>query len=149
MNTKPAPSISESLDIFPELGVDVKHLDRFKHPMLIVGANNYVRQCLVELQMHELLQTYDIHLFFSPNANNEWHIGAMLFHRTKINIMPVFKSISDKNIQHAFKELFGCIANDKPYEQEVNPKLVIWYILLAYRCSKITLKDVLHLEEYK
>jgi len=131
----------------PLLGTDVKE-KVVKLPMLIVGANNYMRTHL----KHSLFVNYDVYLLFQPRSEMVYSPAAFIQGRNKPIIS--FASVDDTNIQKAFKTLFLAIDEEiKLMElgdvKPINDKLSIWYMHWVYRCPKISLNDVLHLEPYK
>jgi hypothetical protein len=128
-----------------------------KNPMLVVGANNWIRQRVP----YFLLQEYDLHLLFYPNASPCWVLGVAAFSRIKSDAQPIFVYGSGADIAPALE---SCLAKllewsrpgqegeePRPVEAghcEKNFRLNLWWTHWIYRSSKIALKDVLHLEAY-
>lgn len=130
-----------------------------KNPMLIVGANNWIRTRVPFF----LLQQYDLHLLFYPNSMPAWVVGIAAFSRTRTEGKPVFVFGSDGTIEGALQMAIGrileaCHPNDDfsgtvedtrdARELGHASKLNLWWTHWIYRCPKISLKDVLHLENY-
>lgn len=136
-----------------------KYSNAMKSPMLIVGANNWVRGKVP----FYVLQKFDLHLFFYPNSTQVWVVGAAAVSRLRVDEKPVFVFSADSSITKAMDKLFGqLIATLRPNEDESGmprigeeaptsakaSKLNMWWTHWIYRCPKISLKDVLHLEPY-
>lgn len=129
-----------------------------KNPMLIVGSNSWVRSRLPFF----VLQEYDIHLLFYPNSSPCWVVGLAAFSRTQSDAPPVFMFESGSDLSMALEacltkllewarppeEPVGLGSEEKPAFSEKNFKLNLWWTHWIYRCSKIAIKDVLHLEPY-
>ena len=129
-----------------------------KNPMLVVGANNWLRQRVPFF----LLQEYDMHLLFYPNASPCWVVGLAAFSRVKSDAKPVFMFNSDADITVAMEGLISkllewarpegteaeTIKTPETQYSEKGFKLNLWWTHWIYRCAKITLKDILHLEAY-
>lgn len=122
-----------------------------KYPMLIVGANNYVRENIPFF----IIQKYDVHLVFMPTSKQVYQLGALIVNRTEYKYM--FVSLDSINITDAMNNIFLAITRetyntvDDSIECRWNtqhPKLMVWLNNWIYRCHKISLKDVLHLEPY-
>jgi hypothetical protein len=130
-----------------------------KNPMLMVGTNNWIRARIP----YFLLQEYDIHLLFYPNASPCWVVGLAAFSRIKSDARPVFtfNAGSDmtevlegclaKLLEWARPEAAESVLSESPMDTAFNDKafkLNLWWTHWIYRCSKIAMKDVLHLEAY-
>jgi len=129
-----------------------------KSPMLVVGANNWIRTRVPFF----LLQQYDFHLLFYPNSMPAWVVGIAAFSRQDTQEKPIFVFGSDAEIGKAFDMAFGKILEvcqpgeegeiKQTWREEKkspgNTKLNLWWTHWIYRCPKISLKDVLHLEPY-
>jgi hypothetical protein len=123
-----------------------------KQPMLIVGANNYVR----EYTPFFIMQKYDIYLFFMPCADTVYKIGAAMISRTEKDAEPIYISTQSKNIQEAMQNIFFGVAieatkylDENVKTKKIKEKLIIWHTHWIYRCPKIALRDVLSLEQHK
>ncbi len=129
-----------------------------KSPMLVVGANNWIRSRVP----YFLLQEYDIHLLFYPNASPCWVVGMAAFSRIKSDAKPFFSFASDADITKALETSIEKLlewARPEVTEEATMPtadaifsdkgfRLNMWWTHWIYRCSKIALKDILHLEAY-
>ncbi len=129
-----------------------------KSPMLVVGANNWLRQRVP----YFLLQEYDLHMLFYPNASPCWVTGIAAFSRMKSDSKPVFLFSADADINVAMERCLakllewarpesGEAMETVPTESSFSEKgfrLNLWWTHWIYRCSKIALKDVLNLEAY-
>ena len=128
-----------------------------KNPMLIVGTNNWVRGRVPFF----LLQQYDLHFFFYPNAMPVWIVGLALLSRVSTDEKPLFFFGASSNSLDALdRAIFQCLETVKPPSVDELPtlnspsfgggsaKLQMWWINWVYRCPKIPSKDVLHLEPY-
>jgi len=133
-----------------------------KNPMLIVGTNNWVRGRVP----FSLLQQYDLHLLFYPNSTPSWVVGVAALSRQKTDEAPVFVFASGPDVVAALdgalaKMLNYCRPSEWMSEEEIEEaasrpesvsrqqsKLNLWWTHWIYRCAKISLKDVLHLEAY-
>ncbi len=137
------------------------YANTMKNPMLIVGANNWIRQRVP----YFLLQEYDMHLLFYPNSSPCWVVGLAAFSRIKSDARPLFAFCSDADMTQALEGALARLLewarpevgeNPEARQQEETPvgfsekgfRLNMWWTHWIYRCSKITLKDVLHLEAY-
>jgi hypothetical protein len=135
------------------LGTNVKE-HSVKMPMLIVGANAYTRTIV----KWNAIQEYDIHWLFEPRSESIYSLGCVLLSRVIANQKPVILSEDNKSIQDCFSNLaksidvtirdLVCIDN-LTHPETIHPKLIAWWVHYIYRCPKISLKDVLHLETYK
>lgn len=140
-----------------------KYSNAMKSPMLIVGANHWVRSKVP----FYVLQQYDIHLFFYPNSTQVWVVGAAAVSRNHVDEKPTFVFSADPSISSAMEKLFGLLlaalrpveeTPDKPrlaphsmkdeQKSQKASKLNMWWTHWIYRCPKISLKDVLHLDPY-
>lgn len=123
-----------------------KNGETFKFPMLIVGANNYSRENV----KFTTIQKYDVYYFFYPTGEPVWQIGALLVDRTK-RVEPIALQTQNTCIQTSFKLLFIMInnLNEELIQPELHEVKSLWLQNSIYRCSKIALKDVLHLDPYK
>ncbi len=134
-----------------------------KNPMLIVGANSWVRSRVP----YFLLQEYDLHLLFYPNSSPCWVVGLAAFSRIKSDAKPIFTFCSDADMNVALEGTLAKLLEWARPEVGENPegqameageekgsfsekgfRLNLWWTHWIYRCSKIALKDVLHLEAY-
>lgn len=139
-----------------------KYSTTMKNPMLIVGANNWIRLRVPFF----LLQNYDLHLLFYPNAMPAWVVGIAAFSRVRTDERPIFVFGSAAAIGDALEHAIGKILETcHPRDEEgggAEPvfrsaqekrdtqiaKLNLWWTHWIYRCPKIALKDVVHLEPY-
>ena len=130
-----------------------------KNPMLIVGANNWLRMKVPFF----LLQQFDLHLLFYPNSSQAWVVGLAAFSRMSVEEKPVFvfeaHAEVGKAVEGAIYRLLETVRsqdfdgeswNEKQSKQTSAraSKLNMWWTHWIYRCPKISLKDVLHLEAY-
>lgn len=135
-----------------------KYASNMKNPMLVVGANNWMR---TKVPFY-LLQQYDLHLLFYPNSTQAWVVGLAAFSRQRLDEKPAFVFAAEADIHKAIDQLFFKIVEVlRPSEPEteiprvpeehprgMGTKLHMWWTHWIYRCPKISLKDVLHLEPY-
>lgn len=128
-----------------------------KSPMLIVGANSWLRQKVPFF----LLQQYDLYPLFYPNASPSWVVGVGAFSRMNSSEPPIFMFGCDSEIGKALdKALYQLLEVCRPADWRSDPfkgkeektgkgaKLNLWWTRWLYRCPKISLKDVLHLEKH-
>ncbi len=123
-----------------------------KNPMLCVGTNNYLRQ----VSPFFLQQRFDMHVYFQPNAEQEYIVGIIALSRTKLweehHVFAKAKSVKDAVIS-AVAQLVGVVAEETPPDPDMdtpnNNKRAVWISQWIYRLPKISLKDVLHLEDYQ
>ncbi len=127
-----------------------------KNPMLVVGANNWIRTKVP----FALLQQYDLHLLFYPNSTHSWVLGLAGFSRQSTSEKPFFVFSSHADINVAIDELFfklmenlqledeASLINATPRSGNGDSRMHLWWNNWIYRCSKISLKDILHLEPY-
>jgi hypothetical protein len=135
-----------------------RYAHSMKNPMLIVGANEYIRSKAPFF----LLQQYDLHLLFYPNSMQAWVVGLVAVSRQRTDEKPVFVFSAHTDIKEALDQLFCKILEAlKPEEQitgspvlrrdkadSISSQMNMWWIHWIYRCSKINLKDILSLESY-
>jgi hypothetical protein len=123
-----------------------RYTNQCKTPMLIVGVNNWMRTHLP----YFILQQFDVHLFFYPNAKASWVCGALAINRTNPKAISVWSYGASQNIETALKQaMYGLLEKAQTENvEEQNEKLGVWQSQWVYRCPKISLKDVLHLEPY-
>lgn len=132
-----------------------------KTPLLVVGANSWLRDHVPFF----LLQRYDLHLLFYPNSTPSWVVGVAALSRTRVDERPLFAFGSSFDPKKAFAQALGrLLIETKPWEEEDKNNLTLfkqqevtdkktlqlnrWWNHWIYRCSKISLRDVLHLESY-
>jgi hypothetical protein len=128
-----------------------------RNPMLIIGAENWIRE---QLPFY-VLQNYDVHMLFYPNSMPSWVIGIIAINRKTTESSPVFVFSSGPGIfnviEDALNKLLIHIRPEEGLEEwplssikvaPRNSKLNTWWNAWVYRCVKITLKDILHLEDY-
>ncbi len=130
-----------------------------KTPLLVVGANSWLRDHVPFFLLHR----YDLHLLFYPNSMPSWVVGVAALSRTRVDEKPLFAFGSGSTGKAAFANALGKLLIDtKPWQeedkggltllkpQEVTDKKALqlnrWWNHWIYRCSKISLRDVLHLE---
>lgn len=135
-----------------------RYSQSMKNPMLIVGANQYIRSKAPFF----LLQQYDLHLLFYPNSTQAWVVGMVAVSRQRTDEKPVFVFSADTNIQEALDQLFFKVLEAlRPEEQisgspilnrdktdSISSQLNMWWVHWIYRCPKIAIKDILSLEPY-
>jgi hypothetical protein len=142
-----------------------KYIAVGRSPLLIVGSNNWIHQKLPFF----VLQQYDVHLFFYPNSTPSWTVGVAAVSRTNTTEAPFFAFGCSPSIQSALDEVLGKVLEHcRPADwesgqdwQEEKPelakdernkkfqaKLGQWWTHWIYRCAKISLKEILHLEDY-
>ncbi|MFM8269909.1 MAG: hypothetical protein ACKN9V_06935 [Pseudomonadota bacterium] len=135
-----------------------RYSQSMKNPMLIVGANQYIRSKAPFF----LLQQYDLHLLFYPNSTQAWVVGLVAVSRQRTDEKPVFVFAAHTHIQEALDQLFFKVLEAlKPEEQlsgapvlkrdkteSISSQLNMWWIHWIYRCPKIAIKDILSLEPY-
>lgn len=135
-----------------------RYSQSMKNPMLVVGANNWIRSQVPFF----LIQQYDLHLLFYPNSTQSWVVGLVAFSRQHADERPTFVFASHADIKKAIDELFcrilevlrpeeaesGATVLKRPETKPISQKLTLWWTHWLYRCPKITLKDVLQLETY-
>lgn len=124
-----------------------KFQEQCKNPFLVVGTSSYLRTYTPFV----LLQKYDLHLFFYPNAFNVWVCGMIGLSRITVNARPVFSYGADQEIGRATKKcIWEMLANTQNEGTIVtNTKEITWMQHWIYRSPKISLKDIMHCEEYK
>lgn len=126
-----------------------------RYPMLIVGANSWLRQKVPFF----LLQAYDLYPLFYPNSMPSWVVGLVAFSRIRTDERPVFVFAADSEISKAldmaiFRVLEHCFpGGSRLMGKEGNrsvkfSKLNLWWTHWVYRCPKLCLKDVIHLESH-
>ena len=79
-----------------------RYAAQMKNPMLVVGANNWVRTKVPFF----LIQQYDLHLLFYPNSTQAWVVGLVAFSRHNTSEKPVFVFAADSEIGRALDQLF-------------------------------------------
>ena len=139
-----------------------KFSNAMKNPMLVVGCNNWIRQNVPFF----MLQQYDLHLLFYPNSTPCWVVGIAALSRVSTSELPKFMFASGPDMTEAltdalYKLLAICRPGDGKKEDGIihhtleskatsqkNSKLNMWWTHWIYRCPKISLKDILHLEPY-
>jgi len=153
-------AMRDALSEFAKLRTLNKYTTQMKKPMLIVGANNWVRGNVPFF----LLQQYDLHLLFYPTSTPTWVVGVAALSRVRTSDAPIFIFESHHEISTALTNaLARMLEHCRPVdwmsekEEEVvidesqmtrNKRLSAWWNNWIYRCPKISLKDVLHLENY-
>lgn len=153
-------AILDGLQEFARIRTLAKYTGQVKKPMLVVGANNWIRNHVPFF----LLQQYDLHLLFYPNSTPTWVVGLAALSRVKTTEAPIFIFDSDKDISTALTRMLAKMlehcrpvdwlneADEEPTLSEAemnrNRKLANWWNNWIYGCPKISVKDVLHLEPY-
>jgi hypothetical protein len=111
----------------------------FKSPLLVVGANNYIR----ENTKPEILKAWDIHILFFPTSECTWRVGALYI--SSSNESTMLKVCEGINIENALKQCLEAPKN----ALALHTKSIAWLNMAVYRCNKIALKEVLELSERK
>lgn len=153
-------AIRDALQEFSRIRTLGKYTSQMKKPMLIVGANNWMRNHVPFF----LLQQFDLHLFFYPTSSPCWVVGLAALSRMRTTDAPIFIFESSHDVGQALSRVLGkMLEHCRPVDwmsdtEEVvelsetemarNRKLSSWWNNWIYRCPKISLKDVLHLEAY-
>lgn len=132
-------------------GVVYQKTDDYTNPpMLIIGTGNWAR---INLPFF-FMQKYDVHFFFQPQPEAEWKVHMMCVFRTGSN-EPLYITSTHKNIQKAMDNLvlkavsLENVEDAETIENPVSDKYMMWLTNWIYRTPKISLKDILHLEDYK
>jgi hypothetical protein len=85
-----------------------------KSPLLIVGCANWLRS----KAPFYILQQYDVHLQFYPNASAVWVVGAVAIHRTKGDAKPIRVYAASSDINDALLQLIGNLVIATPSDSE-------------------------------
>lgn len=116
----------------------------FKPPMLCVGANTFTRQ-KVEAGV---LQAYDLHWLFFPNAGNTYIVGVLGVERRGLET--IFLNLGEgSSIDEAIGDVLSKVNFREGNKFVIRAHAMLWLTHSIYRCPKISLKDVLSLESYK
>ncbi len=128
--------------------------EKNRKPMLVVGTNSWLRGRVP----FYLLQAYDLYALFYPNPLPSWVVGMVAFSRVRTDEPPKFVFASASNIQAALDEaLFlllercypgGSISSHSDKAADKKSRLNLWWTHWIYRCPKISLRDILHLEDH-
>lgn len=135
---------------FTIIGSQVRNGDSKKPPMLVVGGNNFLKDYIDT----RLEKNYNVFVFFYPTNKAVWVMGLFLMHKQDITKYYAVYS-EDCNIKNAITKCFQCvydIVDFKPNKDvftKNEEKLAIWITNWVYRLPKISLKDILHLEDYE
>lgn len=137
-----------------------KYISHMKCPMLVVGTNNWIRGRVPFF----LLQGYDLHILFYPNSTPAWVVGVAALSRIRTDERPIFVFSAGSEIMSTLDDaLYRALAVCRPQEENsanfnlrsiqssdnrTISKLNMWWTHWIYRCPKISLQDVLHLEPY-
>lgn len=130
-----------------------KYKTKHKNPMLVVGANNWIRQNVPFF----VLQKFDLFPLFYPNAAGAWVCGVVAFSRVQSDAAPIWSYAANLNSETAVRDaLWGLLPklghtadeNGGALDRVSNPKILAWWQNWIYRSPKITLRDVLHLAPY-
>lgn len=126
-----------------------KYRNCVKSPMLVVGSNHFIRENMPFF----VVQDYDIHVFFYPNGGAAWVVECVAISKKCKNMKPVWSRYSGKAIENTVKRaLWGIIPKlAKPEETQTPIEFLTqrWLLHWIYRCSKISFKDILSVEQYK
>lgn len=154
---KLSPNLNKIIKGFPDpyvciVGKKTFNIDSYKLPHLIVGTSNYIRD-LVSLT---LINNCDIYLFFLPTSLPIWQVGLIVINKSNPSIRTIIHS-QEKSVKQNFTNLLKSINEDVNYLANADiPKPTIkelrlgnWFIRWIHKCPKISLQDVLHLEDYK
>jgi hypothetical protein len=117
----------------------LKGSEVFKFPMLVVGANTYMRERCTP----ERLKNWDIFLLFFPTNQPIWQAGILGISRNDNQVF--FEYAVSKSAKDAIDD---CLADRDTSSIKLSPKAIQWLNLSVYRCPKIALRDVLSLESY-
>lgn len=125
-----------------------------KQPLLVVGITNWLRSRVPLF----VLQRYDFHLLFYPNSFPCWIAGVIAVSRQDTAEAPIFSFGAHSKIHRAIDVALGnAVASCavRPDENQFKAKtttssssLSLWWTNWIYRCSKLSLRDLLHLEPY-
>lgn len=123
-----------------------KYQSHAKQPMLVVGTSVFTR----DQMPYFVLQQFEIHILFYPNASNLWVVGAVAMSKVDHARAPLFSFGADRNVQNALKStlhnLIPQAGELKPVE--IHPKQNVWLTHWLYRCPKFSMREVLNLETY-
>ena len=114
----------------------------FKPPLLVVGANNYMRNLTATLGDSKW-GGWDTHVLFFPTADNIYRAGILGVSRHDSQVFLTYAegNTVDEAIQNAFKSKHNSI--------ELAEHALLWLNNSVYRCPKIALKDLLSLDAFK
>lgn len=155
-------ALIDALSSYAKVRTLQKYAATHKSPMLIVGANGWLRDRVP----FTVLQQYDLHLFFYPNSTPTWVVGVAAMSRINTSEPVQFFFGAHRDVNEALLQLVGKVVEfSRPVEgpDEGAPaalrsvdgakasasKLHLWWTHWIYRCPKISLKDVSHLEPYE
>lgn len=113
--------------------------------MLVVGTSNYLRELIPSLT-----KDYDFHLCFYPQNQTKYKIALLGIDRKVDKEDRLIYSVvaEAQSVQEAITLAVG-ILTKYPVQFQVKNKRALWINHAAYRMSKISLKEVLHLEPHK
>ena len=131
----------------------VKDVDSKKiPPMLVVGGNTYTRANIPA----SILQEYDAFLLFYQTTQAVWKTGVFLAHKQDCRI---YYSVYNDSlvIGESLKNCFKCLEDivETGKERDLTSitkneiKFATWVTSWLYKLPKISMKDILHLENYK
>jgi hypothetical protein len=141
-------------NFFTIIGEQVKNGDSKKPPMLVVGGNKYLQD-----NINGTLQSeYHVYLFFYPTSKFVWTVGCFLASKRDVrvyyscwteslNVADGFKKCFDFFKENYFTNNMFLQLEDEVTKNDV--KLGTWITAWIYRLPKISMKDLLHLENYK
>jgi hypothetical protein len=125
--------------------VIAKYRDQCKQPMLIVGANSFIRDNMPFF----VLEHYDIHLFFYPTSESAYVVEAMAWHKQHHNSAPIVSYYAHNEPKTALLQAMWRIIPQVLMKDESEAfKAARWLTHWIYRCPKVSIADIFHLESY-
>jgi len=128
-----------------------------KNPMMVVNVNFWLKDRVPMF----ILQSYDLHLLFYPNASPCWIFGLVAFSRVRTDEKPIFIFATGTHANEALEQLVARVIEQCPSDDVLTQstqnvastsnalrQLNLWWVHWIYRCPKIDLKDLLNLEPY-
>jgi hypothetical protein len=120
-----------------------------KQPMLIVGANDWIKQHIPFFMPEQ----FDTRMFLYPNSENAWVIGTVVISRMYDGVKPLFSYASGVNSEQAaleaLRNLLIQVQPDDTEEYEMqDARLTTQFLKRMSECPKITLKEVLALDSH-
>ena len=118
-----------------------KYTSEFRMPMLIIGANSWLKNNLPEFSIVH----YNTFLFFYPNHFDAWVVGSLTMSRELLSATPHWRYAAALDVKTALRDVvFGV-----PFKEETPEKMNEWLRQWIARCPRISFRDVANLPPYE
>ena len=112
--------------------------------LLIVGASSYLRERVPVT----FLQHYDLHWIFIPTAADHYTMCMVALHRTEHNTYVAVNAIG-LNTSDIVDAMVQYLTKSTLTMHTIKPQLMRWMFKDIYLLSKVSCRDIVHIEPFK